>query len=201
MARNLMKMKKVFPDKFKFFPKTWVMPMEACEFQNQFIDKYGRPSKMNRKVYIVKPDNMAQGKGIYLCRDPQKIIDNTTNEVGGWVVQEYLDKPHLIEELKYDLRLYVLLCGLNPLRIYIHEEGLARFATEAYERPRYGNLDNMYVHLTNYSINKDNIKFKQNNRKAKDDYGDYGDYDDEYDDEEETGHKRSLWAILKIIYQ
>ena len=44
----------------------------------------------------------------------------------------------------------------------------------------------------------------QNNKKKKDDeYGDYGDYgddyDDEYGDEEETGHKRSLFAILKII--
>lgn len=75
-------------------------------------------------------------------------------------MQEYLANPHLIEDLKYDLRIYVLLCGLNPLRIYIHEEGLARFATEPYEKPRNGNLDNMYVHLTNYSINKNNTKFK-----------------------------------------
>lgn len=59
MARNLMKIKKVFPDQFNFFPKTWVMPMETCEFQNQFIDKYGRPSKNKNKTYIVKPDNLA----------------------------------------------------------------------------------------------------------------------------------------------
>lgn len=71
-----------------------------------------------------------------------------------------MDRPHLIEDLKYDLRLYVLLCGLNPLRIYIHEEGLARFATEPYERPTYRNMNNMYIHLTNYSINKSNVKFK-----------------------------------------
>jgi hypothetical protein len=59
MARNLMKMKKVFPDLFNFFPKTWVMPMETCEFSNQFIDKYGRPKKYGQKAYIVKPDNLA----------------------------------------------------------------------------------------------------------------------------------------------
>ena len=114
-----------------------------------------------------------------------------------------MDRPHLIEDLKYDLRLYVLLCGLNPLRIYIHEEGLARFATEPYERPTGRNIDNMYVHLTNYSIIKSNKKFQQNNKRKpsydEDDYGDYYDYDDE--DEEETGHKRSLWAVLKLIHQ
>jgi len=110
----------------------------------------------------------------------------------------------LIEDLKYDLRIYVLLYGLNPLRIYIHEQGLARFATEPYEKPRPANLDNMFVHLTNYAINKMNTNFKQNNKKAKaenDDYGDYGDEEsDDYGDEEEEGHKRSLFAILKILY-
>lgn len=58
----------------------------------------------------------------------------------------------------------------------------------------------MFVHLTNYAINKNNTNFLQNNKKAKnDDYGDYDDYDD--DDDEETGHKRSLFAVLKIIWQ
>lgn len=93
-----------------------------------------------------------------------------------------------------------MLYGLNPLRIFIHEQGLARFATEPYEKPRNGNMDNMFVHLTNYAINKMNSKFQQNNKQAKDDYDDedYDDEDDDYGDEEE-GHKRSMFAILKIL--
>ena len=74
--------------------------------------------------------------------------------IGGWVVQQYLDQPHLIDDLKYDLRIYVLINCLNPLRIYIHEDGLARFCTEPYRRPTVRNLKNMYMHLTNYAINK-----------------------------------------------
>jgi tubulin polyglutamylase TTLL6/13 len=74
----------------------------------------------------------------------------------GYVVQEYLDKPHLIEDLKYDLRIYVLLYGLDPMRILIHDHGLARFATEPYIPPKPGNLKNLFIHLTNYAINKHN---------------------------------------------
>ena len=39
----------------------------------------------------------------------------------GCVVQQYIDKPYLVDDLKFDLRIYVLLYGVNPLRVYIHE--------------------------------------------------------------------------------
>ena len=195
-------MKKAFPDEYRFFPRTFIMPGEASEFRNQFTDRHGRAIN-RRKTFIVKPDNLAQGRGIYLSRNCEKIIEQCTNEGGGWVVQDYLASPHTIEDLKYDLRIYVLLYGLNPLRIYIHEQGLARFATEPYEKPRPNNLDNIYCHLTNYAINKMNDNFKQNNKAAKEE-DDYGGYDEEESDdceeEEEEGHKRSMFAILKILY-
>ena len=48
--------------------------------------------------------------------------------------------------------------SFSPLRIYFYRDGLVRFATEKYENTA-ASSSNMYIHLTNYSINKHNSKF------------------------------------------
>eukprot|EP00468_Gymnochlora_sp_CCMP2014_P004344 CAMPEP_0167753180 /NCGR_PEP_ID=MMETSP0110_2-20121227/7562_1 /TAXON_ID=629695 /ORGANISM="Gymnochlora sp., Strain CCMP2014" /LENGTH=297 /DNA_ID=CAMNT_0007638901 /DNA_START=663 /DNA_END=1556 /DNA_ORIENTATION=- len=40
------------------------------------------------------------------------------------------------------------------MRVYVYREGIARFATEKYIPANESNIDNLYSHLTNYSINK-----------------------------------------------
>lgn len=73
--------------------------------------------------------------------------------------------PHLISGYKYDLRVYVLVTSFNPLKVYMYTDGLVRFATEKYTLdPK--NINQKFVHLTNFSINKRNTqKFVQNNDK------------------------------------
>lgn len=69
----------------------------------------------------------------------------------------YLDKPFLINGRKFDMRMYVVVTSFHPLRVYFYQDGLARFATEDYSNdPKV--LKNKYVHLTNFSVNKKNLK-------------------------------------------
>lgn len=84
------------------------------------------------------------------------------------VVSRYVEKPLLVNGLKFDLRLYVVLTSLDPLRIYIYNEGLVRFASEPY---RAGAKDNLFCHLTNYSINKKNDQYVSNSKASENDIG------------------------------
>ena len=74
------------------------------------------------------------------------------------IVQEYINNPLLINDLKFDIRIYVLMTSINPLKLYIFEDGLVRFATEKYSN-KMSDLGNNYIHLTNYTVNKDSLKF------------------------------------------
>ena len=106
---------------------------------------------------IVKPDFMSQGKGIFLTYEIDKIDLKDIS-----VVQEYINRPYLLDGLKFDMRIYVLVVSCEPLRIYIHREGLVRFCTQQYVPLRErGDYSNMFVHLTNYSLNKDSGNFTQ----------------------------------------
>ena len=126
----------------------------------------------------MKPEHSCQGRGISLIKNVDSLSYNNS-----WIVQKYLDNPLLIDNLKFDLRIYVLLSGVDPLRIYMYKDGIARFGTEEYSNPDAENLNNKFMHLTNYAINKNNVGFNTGNQY----------------DVEGRGHKRSLhsiWALL-----
>ena len=85
--------------------------------------------------------------------------------------------------MKFDLRLYVLVLGVNPLRIFLFKDGLARLATSPYYEPNDSNMNNMQMHLTNYAINKNSLAFMKNYTAA-------GDF---------VGSKRSLKFVLRYL--
>lgn len=87
------------------------------------------------------------------------MIEGKLQKYSSLVVSHYIDNPLLINKLKFDLRIYVAITGVNPLRIYVYEEGLARFATEEYDKLGEDMENKKFQHLTNYSINKKNGEF------------------------------------------
>ena len=109
-------------------------------------------------MWIVKPTQSSQGKGIYIIDDLNEL--NLKDDRA--VICKYISNPLLINSHKFDLRIYVLVTCIDPLRIYIYNEGLARFASEPYDSSHGSAKKNLYQHLTNYSINKKSDNFSQN---------------------------------------
>ncbi|XP_045486150.1 uncharacterized protein LOC111001366 isoform X3 [Pieris rapae] len=125
---------------FDFIPTTFLMPAEYKELCTTHYRTKG--------PWIVKPAASSRGRGIYIVNTPEQIPKGENV-----VVAKYVDKPLLIGGHKCDLRLYVCVTSIDPLLIYLYEEGLVRFATVKYDKTN-KNLWNPCMHLCNYSINK-----------------------------------------------
>ncbi|XP_063895810.1 tubulin polyglutamylase TTLL5 [Helicoverpa armigera] len=125
---------------FDFIPTTFLMPAEYKELCSTHYRTKG--------PWIVKPAASSRGRGIYIVNSPEQIPKGENV-----VVAKYIDKPLLIGGHKCDLRLYVCMTSIDPLLIYLYEEGLVRFATVKYDKTN-KNLWNPCMHLCNYSINK-----------------------------------------------
>ena len=74
LARNLMKMHAKFPQEYDFFPKTWVLPAEMCDFKAQFNN-----GKNKNQTFIYKPDSACQGRGIFLTSKHLFVSEITQN--------------------------------------------------------------------------------------------------------------------------
>ncbi|XP_043372139.1 tubulin polyglutamylase TTLL5 isoform X13 [Dermochelys coriacea] len=156
---------------FHILPQTFILPAEYQEFCCSYAK--------DRGPWIVKPVASSRGRGVYLINNPNQI--SLEENI---LVSRYINNPLLIDDFKFDVRLYVLVTSYDPLVVYLYEEGLARFATVRYDQGT-KNIKNQFMHLTNYSVNKKS--------------GDYVSCDDP--EVEDYGNKWSMSAMLRYLKQ
>ncbi|CAF1520442.1 unnamed protein product, partial [Adineta ricciae] len=143
LTRNMARMIKMFPKEYAFYPKAWCLPADYADFA-----KYCSEKKF--KTYISKPDVGCQGRGIFITKNPGRDIKPSDN----YVVQVYVNRPFVLDGFKFDLRVYVAVTSCDPFRIFVYKDGLARFTTQQYEEPNNSNCKDVFMHLTNYAIQK-----------------------------------------------
>lgn len=152
---------------FDIVPETFILPEELADFYTEFQGQ--KPSK-----WIIKPPASCQGRGIYIVDSLKKV---PTDE--SCIISKYIENPLLINALKSDLRVYVLVTCFEPLRVYVYSEGLVRFASEPFTLDK----NVKFAHLTNYAVNRKNGKFIHNKDYRADD----------------VGHKWSLSALTRHL--
>ncbi|CAM9152503.1 unnamed protein product [Chrysoparadoxa australica] len=162
MVKNLKRMRKHLQrndcqgeaESYNFWTETFVLPSEYGLFLEEFRRQAGA-------LWIMKPIGRAQGKGIFLFHKLSQIsqwkkdhkwkADQPQAET--YIAQRYIANPYVIGGKKFDLRLYVLVTSFSPLTVWLYSAGFARFSNQRYSSSR-GGMDNLYVHLTNVSIQK-----------------------------------------------
>lgn len=156
---------------FNFMPLTYILPQDVKRLKRLWTLFDQRNTR-----WIIKPPASARGTGIKVVSRWAQIPKRKP-----MIVQKYIDRPLLINGSKFDLRLYVLVTSLNPLRAFMHTDGLARFASVKYSN-NVDTLNDRYMHLTNYSINKLSSNYTKNE-----------------DAESCSGHKWTLKTLWKYF--
>ncbi|CAE7246637.1 Ttll6a [Symbiodinium sp. CCMP2592] len=167
LARNMTRMQRLFPAAYRFVPPTWVIPDDLTDLEKRFGN-----SQESKVFYIVKPDHLCQGRGIFLTTELDRLrqaAEESRKKNEATVVQRYLSRPMLIEGLKFDLRLYFLVsakkasgeAGLD-MRCFLFRDGLVRLCTTPYQPPTAETMNEKCMHLTNYAVNKNSSNFQQN---------------------------------------
>ena len=133
----------------------------------------------NNNLWIIKPINYNRGQFINICNNLNSItktiknfyegnkinilpkINNNNNNLNKEnifskiLIQKYLEDPLLFNGRKFDMRIWVLLNF--DMNIYVFKEGHLKSSSELFNL--YNN--NLYIHLTNYSIQKHNKNFEK----------------------------------------
>ena len=140
---NYLKMQKKFKEDYNYMPFKYILPQDRDTVQ-EIMKEYNIFNI--KEIYIVKPLASTHGKGVRILTDPTAVPTKG-------ILEKYIYNPHLINRRKYDMRIYVLVTGFRPLKIYIYDNGIIRFCSEKYTTDA-EKLNNNYIHVTNYSVNK-----------------------------------------------
>ncbi|CAB02862.3 Tubulin polyglutamylase ttll-5 [Caenorhabditis elegans] len=183
LYENIERSKSIFGESFDFIPEFYVTPRENRKMENAFVRVAKEIAAAGGELcfpgeFIVKPTNSRQGKGIFFANSMADIPAE-----GPLLVSRYLKDPYLVNNHKFDLRIYVAVTSFYPLVAYVYSEGLARLASRPYDTSASSADSNEYVHLTNYSINKNSTSFVRNESMSS----------------EDLGHKWTLGALLRYV--
>ncbi|KAF4759185.1 Mucolipin-2 [Perkinsus olseni] len=102
---------------YGFVPEAYILPNEYTKF----VETYSEQDECSRAVWICKPADSSRGRNIFLLRNLEDLRYDSQ-----FVIQRYIERPFLVGGYKCDLRVYVLVVSVHPLKAYIYRDGLVR---------------------------------------------------------------------------
>lgn len=117
----------------------------------------------------MKPgENSNRGNGIIVCNTLKEIvaeINSADKAEHTHIIQRYIERPLLIHNRKFDIRVYGMLTSVNGIhKGYFYEDGYIRTSSTEFDLE---DLSNRFIHLTNDAVQKnceDYGKFENGNK-------------------------------------
>lgn len=116
----------------------WTLPDDGVRLAQQLDSRLPNPDGSGRApAWIVKPARGSQGQGIRVFHASAELAARLHASASlqartKLVVQPYLREPKLHRGRKWDLRTYVLVTSVLPMRVYVFAEAIVRYASSAY---------------------------------------------------------------------
>eukprot|EP00949_MAST-11_sp_MAST-11-sp1_P000814 g814.t1 len=151
-------------------------------------------------IWIVKPSNNNQGKGIRVFDQLSKIkrFMGSQRDSEEWIIQKYLERPLLLWGRKFDIRIWVLVT--EDWNIYIYREGYLRTSSSEYSTNLRGDSSSeSFVHLTNFCMQKHSPsvgKYEDGNTLS---YDDFQQYVDEHFADKELQFRADILPKIKSL--
>ncbi|XP_019855248.1 PREDICTED: tubulin polyglutamylase TTLL4-like [Amphimedon queenslandica] len=128
-------------EKYNYMPETFILPRDVEQLKSALeYDGVQRP-------WILKPSSGKRAIGVKILTDKSHLPTDTQH----YVAQRYITNPLLVNGRKFHIRLYLLITSLQPLRAYLHKEGLVLFAISNYTS-NHNSLKDLSIHLTNAAV-------------------------------------------------
>lgn len=86
-----------------------------------------------------------------------KILGSSKLKTRRFIIQKYIENPFLLNQRKFDIRVWVLLN--HEMNLYFFREGYVRTSSEIFDLNVEG-LENPFIHLTNNAIQKNSEKYE-----------------------------------------
>lgn len=107
-----------------------------------------------RNIWVVKPSAQSRGRGIFCSNRLDFVLSVFQGSARDkYVVQKYIERPLTIQNIKFDIRQWVLV-QMCPMTIWFYKDSYLRFSSSALDLSDVHSTKSREIHLCNNSLQK-----------------------------------------------
>eukprot|EP00659_Diplonema_papillatum_P007271 gene7271-11213_t len=140
-------------DPYSVTPRTFILVPRSQDERYEYLND-SRPA-----TWIAKSSHGSKGLGVKISKDKHSVLQyvDAQPKKYKWVVQQYVERPFLLQGRKFDIRTWVLMTGQ---RVFVYKRGVCRTSSYQYSDASLGNLDDHLTHLTNHHIQETGKRYQ-----------------------------------------